>query len=109
MVIQEDIVWRVLKKEESIKGELIVRNIDADRLKEVLWRNFGHTGGAFVLEQLIDAQPTINAIKQGKWLPICEDWRKQMEGNECSECGYKYFGDAYKYCPNCGAEMEMCQ
>lgn len=36
-----------------------MRAIDADRLKEVLEKNFGHTGGASVLAQLIDSQPTI--------------------------------------------------
>ena len=35
------------------------RLIDADRLKEVLEKNFGHTGGVAVLVQLIDVQPTI--------------------------------------------------
>ena len=35
------------------------RLIDADILKEVLERNFGHTGGASVLAQLIDARPTV--------------------------------------------------
>ena len=36
------------------------RLIDADKLKEVLEKNFGHTGGASVLAQLIDAQDTIH-------------------------------------------------
>ena len=35
------------------------RLIDADTLKEVLERNFGHTGGASVLAQVIDARPTV--------------------------------------------------
>lgn len=30
-----------------------MRTIDADRLKVVLEKNFGHTGGAGVLEQLL--------------------------------------------------------
>lgn len=33
--------------------------IDADRLKEVLDRNFSHTGGAEVMCQIIDKQPTV--------------------------------------------------
>lgn len=43
--------------------------IDAKRLKEVLERNFGHTGGADVLKQLIDAQPTIESVKQ-EWISV---------------------------------------
>ena len=35
------------------------RLIDANRLKIVLEKNFGHTGGANTLTQLIDAQPTV--------------------------------------------------
>ena len=44
--------------------------------------------------------PTVNVERHGKWLSICEG-----EGNECSVCGYKYFGGRYKYCPDCGAKM----
>ena len=39
-----------------------MRLIDADRLNEVLNINFGHTGGADVLRQLIDIQPTVQAV-----------------------------------------------
>ena len=35
-----------------------MRYIDADRLISVLQTNFGHTGGADVLKQLINEQPT---------------------------------------------------
>lgn len=35
------------------------RAIDADRLLQVLEANFGHTGGADVMRQLIEAQPTL--------------------------------------------------
>lgn len=38
----------------------------------------------------------------GKWVSFCDD----DCGNECSKCGYKYFGGKYKFCPNCGAKME---
>lgn len=35
-----------------------MRLIDADRMKVVLDKNFGHTSGAIVLANLIDMQPT---------------------------------------------------
>lgn len=35
------------------------RAIDADRLLQVLETNFGHIGGADVMRQLIEAQPTL--------------------------------------------------
>ena len=36
--------------------------IDSDRLKRVLNKNFGGIGGAAVLKQLIDNQPTVDAV-----------------------------------------------
>ena len=36
-----------------------MRLIDADRLKEVLARNFSHTGGVELMCQIIDKQPTV--------------------------------------------------
>ena len=47
-----------------------MRAIDADKLKEVLEKNFGHTGGASVLAQLIDAQDTIHP--EPHWTPVTE-------------------------------------
>lgn len=37
--------------------------IYAERLKKVLEKNFGHTGGAAVLEQLIDIAPAVDAVE----------------------------------------------
>lgn len=47
-----------------------MRTIDADRLKVVLEKNFDHTGGASVLEQLIDEQPTVEP--ETHWIPCSE-------------------------------------
>lgn len=93
------------------------RPIDADRLKVVLEKNYGHTGGASVLAQLIDEQPTIQPErKKGKWKRhntyrgddtsgyVDPDWR-------CSECGKRaninecFMYDLTDFCPNCGADM----
>jgi hypothetical protein len=48
-----------------------VRAIDADKLKEVLEKNFGHTGGALALAQLIDAQDAIQP--EPHWIPVEQD------------------------------------
>jgi hypothetical protein len=53
------------------------RMIDADKLKEVLEKNFGHTGGASVLAQLIDAQDTIHP--EPHWLPLPEPYKGVTE------------------------------
>lgn len=62
------------------------RLIYAERLKEVLKINFGHTGGAAVLSQLIDNQPTaydidkvIEQLKDSS-RTYCEEY-KQRENN----------------------------
>lgn len=44
----------------------------------------------------------------GRWESCYEDWRHQLEGNKCSVCGFEYYGNFFKYCPNCGAKMEGC-
>lgn len=49
---------------------------DLDRLKEVLERNFGHTGGAAVMRQLIDNAPTIDPVHAAG-------------GCYCRECAFK--------------------
>ena len=80
-----------------------MRLIDADELKEAMleesdwWEN----ADVWVAHDVIAKTPTVEPVKRGKWLSICNN-----EGNECSECGYKYFGSRYKYCPCCGAKMD---
>ena len=68
-----------------------MRLIDADRLKEVLERNFGRIGAADAMLQLIDAAPTIDAepVRHGHVV-----WKRQIRG------GYKYINVK---CQNCGA------
>lgn len=91
------------------------RLIDADRLKEVIERNFGHTGGADVMRQLIDAAPTVDAesVRHGKWIDNnAGNHDPRDRWVKCSLCGYSTtdrFSKEYKYCPNCGAKIEECE
>ena len=48
----------------------MARAIDADRLLQGLETNFGHTGGADVMRQLIEAQPTL--IPPNEWVRVEE-------------------------------------
>ena len=46
---------------------------------------------------------------QGEWVLCYEDWRKQIDGDKCTACGFEHYGTVinhYKYCPNCGAKMK---
>lgn len=59
-----------------------MRLIDADRLKEVLDRNFNHTGGAEVMYQIIDKQPTAYDIDK-----VVKQLDKASDCYECTEQG----------------------
>ena len=62
-----------------------MRLIDADRLKEVLDRNFSHTGGAEVMCQIIDKQPTAYDIDK-----VVKQLDKASDCYECTEQGREY-------------------
>ena len=59
----------------------------------------------------IKEQPTaeVEPVRHGRWEQCFEDWRKQIEGDKCSACGFEHYGcniRSYSYCPNCGARMD---
>ena len=54
-----------------------MRAIDADRLLQVLEINFGHTGGADVMRQLIEAQPTLTPPNE--WVSVEERLPEHMK------------------------------
>lgn len=98
-----------------------MRLIDADKLLEKLKRMIDYckkdkqingltvlfqVGDAIMDCKVIDATPVVH----GKWEQCFEDWRKQMEGDKCSNCGFEHYGSSishYHYCPNCGAKMDL--
>lgn len=56
--------------------------------------------------ETVDAAPVVH----GKWELCFEDWRKQLEGDKCSICGFEHYGTcirSYNYCPSCGAKMDL--
>lgn len=59
-----------------------MRPIDADRLIEVLDRKFSHTGGAKIIRQIIDKQPTTYDLDK-----IVERLDKASDCYECTEQG----------------------
>ena len=51
----------------------------------------------------------VTPVRHGEWERCFEDWRKQIEGDKCSCCGFEHYGTSiknYRYCPNCGAKMD---
>ena len=49
--------------------------------------------------------------KTGKWIPWKAYYGKERKSwsdeLKCSECGFKWGDEEYKFCPMCGAEMEV--
>lgn len=87
-----------------------MRLIDADALKSAMYHEAFETdsdmqkwdSGCWIRYKLIvkciDAAPTIDPVKRGKWIP-----NSPFTGN-CSECSAK--GNLKdNYCSNCGAKM----
>lgn len=59
----------------------------------------------------LESAPAANVapVRHGRWEQCFEDWRKQIEGDKCSLCGFEHYGTSirdYLYCPNCGAKMD---
>ena len=70
-----------------------------------------HAPTAQHLSAIFDCEDTIRDLpsaeperKKGYWIVKDEDWRKQLEWDECSECGF-VTTKQYNFCPNCGADM----
>ena len=85
--------------------------IDVDKLQETVCKRVNNPAIRGWLNSLINEQPAADAVevRHGKWQPCYEDWRKQIEGDECSACGFRHYGTNirnYPYCPNCGARMD---
>lgn len=98
-------------KMRLIDADALTMEMDAGCMPITEWGISGITGDESCIKDYIDAAPTIEAepVKHGEWKPCFEDYRKQIEGNECSACGFQIYGsrmDMFRYCPNCGAKME---
>lgn len=50
----------------------------------------------------------VEKVWRGEWEQCFEDWRKQIEGDKCSRCGFEHYGTSIKkhhFCPSCGSPM----
>ena len=59
------------------------------------------------LDMAIEA---LGGRKTGKWKPwkayYGKDHKSWSDELKCSECGFKWGDEEYKFCPMCGTEME---
>lgn len=92
-----------------------MRLIDADKLRFYLGSYFLIDPNELRFSQscvfrMIDRMPTIEERKTGKWInayPDIEPNPMFMYG-VCSICGYEQsISDKLKFCPNCGARMNI--
>lgn len=81
-----------------------MRLIDADDLEERAWRERLDTREKIV--EMIQSAPTIVAHKSWHWIPHHIKGYIDMGLYECSYC-YKLSVREYKFCPECGAKMEV--
>ncbi len=77
-----------------------MRLIDADALKALIDEGWGEGPFKTAFFGEIDDASTIDPVKHGKW--IADKYTRK-----CSECESTYWvreGNAWNYCPNCGAK-----
>lgn len=98
-----------------------MRLIDADALKEAMYHEAFETdsdmqrwdSGCWIrykmFENAIEAAPTIDQVKHGKWE---ETGDKGGRNYACNCCRFAFIVDTcmgepmWNYCPNCGARMD---
>lgn len=92
---------------------MMSRYIDADLLKDEFIGDFTEDYGVLLIKSVIDLQPTadVQEVKHAKWIdkPLsgysycrCSNYRK------ITEIFVSRYGVAtQKYCPNCGAKMDL--
>ena len=84
-----------------------MRLIDADKLHDCIMDNDIHNGIMSVknVYDFIDGEPTVDVepVKHGQWVHNDEWWEFI-----CTSC-HRGIGNIkeYKYCPNCGARMDL--
>lgn len=98
---------------------IIVRLIDADALMELLktWQYEAQRLGAEINNRFataiiaqVNAMPTIEPERKGKWIKVDHGYSYWYE---CSECGCEPLRSKWNgrevfsdFCPNCGADMK---
>lgn len=93
-----------------------MRPIDADKLKNLPEFDLGFVS-CWQIKSIIDAAPTIYMVgdesTKKKYMPKHGQWKVEPyligTTHRCSICGENYGmpHEIYKYCPNCGAIMDV--
>lgn len=65
---------------------------------------------AIELIEKLHVNEEVAPVRHSKWKLFHEDYRRQIEGYECTACGFRNYGTVvkhYRHCPACGAEMDL--
>ena len=81
-----------------------------ESLKDNPWRDNPH------IDSIIDAiehlHPVTPKQKMGRWIKVVtetDSFGNETYRYECSECGFFAFFGTERYCPYCGAKMEVSE
>lgn len=65
---------------------------------------------AVKLIERLNVSEEVAPVVHGRWKLCYEDYRRQIAGGECTACGFQHYGTVinhYRYCPACGAKMDL--
>ena len=96
----------------------MARLIDAEKTKACIQNVVEHlleagnpemAGSLQFATEIVDAQPTIDTVKRGKWSRPMEGKARLFQCNLCGGLTYTHglaTRKPYDFCPNCGARMD---
>ena len=76
----------------------ICEHIETETLSE--WVNAWQEAALSALRPV--SRERVEKVWRGEWEQCFEDWRKQIEGDKCSRCGFEHYGTSIKkhhFCP----------
>lgn len=70
----------------------ICEHIETETLSE--WVNAWQEAALSALRPV--SRERVEKVWRGEWEQCFEDWRKQIEGDKCSRCGFEHYGTSKK-------------
>ena len=89
---------------------LMALNVYYDDLSSMSANYYAGFKYAIKLIEVLNVSEEVAPGRHARWKLFHEDYRHQIEGDECTACGFQHYGTAinhYRYCPACGAEMDL--
>lgn len=95
----------------------MARYIDADKINADYIQSYTANADIYLtVRKILSDAPTADVVevKHGEWLPVQYTYfgLKRYECSECNDDEYwqkRYLEHKEKYCPNCGAKMNLSE